>query len=130
MFGYLITTYRASLVLNNSEVVHSASHKRQLFGTTNCSLTVNDGVASLIAWLDHSCQKTEFGGMQGHAPCRKILLHQTNKKKKQIAPSPQQLSNGHWVQRTSGFKSKCHGIRFGTLNVGSLCGRRIKCVKN
>ena len=42
---------------------------------TNCSLTVNGGVASLIAWLDHSCQKTEVGGKQGHAPCRKILLH-------------------------------------------------------
>ena len=41
---------------------------------TNCSLTVNGGVASLIAWLDHSCQKTEVGGKQGHAPCRKILL--------------------------------------------------------
>ena len=40
----------------------------------NCSLTVNDGVASLIAWLDHSCQKTEVGGKQGHAPCRRILL--------------------------------------------------------
>ena len=41
---------------------------------TNCSLTVNGGVASLIAWLDHSCQKTEVGGKQGHAPCRRILL--------------------------------------------------------
>ena len=41
---------------------------------TNCSLTVNGGVASLIAWLDHSCQKTEVGGKQGHAPCRKISL--------------------------------------------------------
>ena len=29
---------------------------------TNCSLTVNGGVASLIAQLDHSCQKTEVGG--------------------------------------------------------------------
>ena len=43
---------------------------------TNCSLTVNGGVASLIAWLDHSCQKTEVGGKQGHAPCRKISLQQ------------------------------------------------------
>ena len=43
---------------------------------TNCSLTVNGGVASLIAWLDHSCQKTEVGGKQGHAPCRRILLQQ------------------------------------------------------
>ena len=41
---------------------------------TNYSLTVNGGVASLIAWLDHSCQKTEVGGKQGHAPCRRILL--------------------------------------------------------
>ena len=41
---------------------------------TNCSLTVNGGVASLIAWLDHSCQKTEVGGKQEHAPCRRILL--------------------------------------------------------
>ena len=43
---------------------------------TNCSLTVNGGVASLIAWLDHSCQKTEVGGKQGHAPCRRISLQQ------------------------------------------------------
>ena len=28
------------------------------------------------------------------------------------------------MRRISGFKSECHGIRFGTLNVGSLCGRK------
>ena len=28
--------------------------------------------------------------------------------------------------RISGFKSECHGIRFGMLNVGSLCGRKIE----
>ena len=43
---------------------------------TNCNLTVNGGVASLNAWLDHSCQKTEVGCKQGHAPCRRILLQQ------------------------------------------------------
>ena len=42
----------------------------------------------------------------------------------QMAPSPRQLLNGQGVQRISGFKSECHGIRLGTLNVGSLCGRK------
>ena len=28
------------------------------------------------------------------------------------------------MRRISGFKSECHGIRFGTLNVGSFCGRK------
>ena len=41
-----------------------------------------------------------------------------------MAPSPRQLLNGQGVRRISGFKSECHGIRFGTLNVGSLCGRK------
>ena len=93
---------------------------------TNCSLIVNGGVASLIAWLDHSCQKTEVGGKQGHAPCRRILLQQIpmTRINIQVAPGPQQLLNGQGVQRISGFKSECHGIRFGTLNVGSLCGRK------
>ena len=42
----------------------------------------------------------------------------------QMAPSPRQLLNGQEVRRISGFKSECHGIRFGTLNVGSLCKRK------
>ena len=109
---------------------------------TNCSLTVNGGVASLIAWLDHSCQKTEvasliawlghscqkteIGGKQGHAPCRRISLQQIPMTRKNllVAPSPRQLLNGQGVRRISRFKSECHGIRFGTLNVGSLCGRK------
>ena len=28
------------------------------------------------------------------------------------------------MQRISGFESECHGMRFDTLNVGSLCGRK------
>ena len=28
------------------------------------------------------------------------------------------------MRRISGFKPECRGIRFGTLNVGSLCGRK------
>ena len=93
---------------------------------TNCSLTVNDGVASLIAWLDHSCQKTEVGGKQGHALRRRILLQQISmiRKNKQMTPSTQQLLNGQGVRRIYGFKSECHEIAFGTLNVGSLCGRK------
>ena len=65
----------------------------------NCSLTVNGGFASLIAWMGHSCQKTEVEGKQGHAPCRRILLQQIPmiKKNKQIAPGPQQLLNGQRV---------------------------------
>ena len=58
--------------LKNSKAVYPACRKVP----TNCSLTVNGGVASLIAGLDHSCQKTEVGGKQGHAPCRKISLQQ------------------------------------------------------
>ena len=66
----------ASPVLKNIEAVCPACRKRQLLETINCSLTVNDELPSLIAWLDHSRQKTEVGGEQGHAPCRKILLQQ------------------------------------------------------
>ena len=93
---------------------------------TNCSLTVNGEVANLITWLDHSRQKTEVGDKQGHAPHRRILLQQVTmiRKNKQMAPSPQQLLNGPGVRRFSGFKSEYQGIRFGTLNVGSLCGRK------
>ena len=93
---------------------------------TNCSMTVNNRVASLIAWMDHSCQKTEIGGKQGHTPCRRILLQQIpmTSENIQLAPSCQQLINGEGVQRISGFISECHGRRFGTLNVGSLCGRK------
>ena len=46
------------------------------------------------------------------------------RKNKQMAPSPRQLLNGQGVQRISGFKPECHGIRFGALNVRSLCGRK------
>ena len=46
------------------------------------------------------------------------------RKNKQMAPCPQQLLNGQGVRKISGFKSECHGIRFGTLNVESLCGRK------
>ena len=93
---------------------------------TNCSLTVNGGVASLIAWLDHSWQKNEVEGKQGHAPHKKISLQQIpiTRKIKQMAPSPWQLLNGQGVQRISRFKSVCLGIRFAALNVGSLCGRK------
>ena len=55
-----------------------------------------------------------------------ILLQQIaiTRKNIQVAPSPWQLLNGQGAQRISRFKSECHGIRFGTLNVGSLCGRK------
>ena len=42
----------------------------------------------------------------------------------QVAPSPCQLLNGQGVRRISGFRSECHGKRFGTLNVESLCERK------
>ena len=41
-----------------------------------------------------------------------------------MVSSPWQLLNGQGVQRLSGFKSECHGIRCGSLNVESLCGRK------
>ena len=99
--------------------------------TTNCNLTGNGWAAGLIAWLDHSCQKTEVGGKQGHAPHRRILLQQIpmTRKNIQVALSLRQLLNGQGVWRISGFKSECHGIRFGTLNVGSLCGRKTEVCK-
>ena len=89
---------------------------------TKCSLTVDGGVASLIAWLDHLSQKIEIGGKQGHALCRRILLRQIpmTRKNKQMAPSPRQLLNGQGVRRISGFQLACHGIRFGSLNVRGL----------
>ena len=46
------------------------------------------------------------------------------RKNRQIASSPRRLLNGLGVPRNSGFKPECHGIRFGTLNVRSLCGRK------
>ena len=93
---------------------------------THCSLTVNGGLASLIACLDHSCKKTEVGCKQGHAPCRRILLQQIpmTRKNKQMAPSLRQLLNGQGVQKISEFKLECHGIKFGTLNVRNLCERK------
>ena len=94
---------------------------------TNCSLIVNGGAASLIASLDHSCQNAEVGGKQGHAPCRRILLQQIpmTRKNIQVAPSPQQLLNGQGCKESLGLNLNLnHGIRFGTLNVGSLCGRK------
>ena len=47
-----------------------------------------------------------------------------DQKKYTNGPSPRQLLNGQEVRRISGFKSECHGIRFGILNVGSLCKRK------
>ena len=79
--GLFRTTYRASPVIYRASPVIRivklfTQHvvRGDYWVPTNCSLTVNGGVASLIAWLDHSCQKTEVGGKQGHAPCRRILL--------------------------------------------------------
>ena len=122
----VVRFYRASSVLKNSEAVYAAYRKRRLLVPTNCSLTANGAIASLIACLDHSCQKTEIGGKQEHASSRRILLQQITmvRRNKQMAPSPRQLLHGHGVRRISGFKSECHEIRFGTLNVGSLCGRK------
>ena len=47
-----------------------------------------------------------------------------DQKNKHMAPSSQQPLNGLGVQRISKFKPECHGLRFGTINVGSLCGRK------
>ena len=114
------TSICASPVLQNSEAVYLACRKRRLL-----SMTVNSGVASLIAWLDYSRQKTEVGGKQGHAPHRKILLQQIYlTRKNKMAPSPRQLLNGEGARRISGFTPECRGIKFGTSNVGSLCGRK------
>ena len=67
-------TFRASPVIRIVKLFTQHVVRGDYWVPTNCSLTVNGGVASLIAWLDHSCQKTEVGGKQGHAPCRRILL--------------------------------------------------------
>ena len=83
---------------------------------TNCSLTVNGGVASLIAWLDHPCQKTEVGGKQGHAPCRRILLQQIPMTMGKIRPS---LLNGqHWI--------KTESLPVATLNGDNLSQHPLK----
>ena len=78
---------------------------------TNCNLTVNGGVASLIASLDHSCQKTEVGGKQGHAPCRRILLQQIpmTRKNIQVAPSSRQLLNGQGCEESPGLNLNVMG---------------------
>ena len=38
----------------------------------NYSLTVNGGVPRLIAWLDHSREKTEVGASKGMRPVEKF----------------------------------------------------------
>ena len=43
---------------------------------------------------------------------------------KEMSPSPRQPLDGQGVLRISGFPSDCRGLRFGTLNVGSLSGRK------
>ena len=53
-----------------------------------------------------------------------------DEKNEQIAPSLQQLLKGQGYEESPGFKPKCHGIRLGTLDVGSLCERKTKCVKS
>ena len=89
----------ASPVLKNGKAVFQHIVRGDYWVPTNCSLTVNGGVASLIAWLDHSCQKTEVGGKQGHAPHRKILLQQIPmiRKNKQMTLSPWQFLYGQRV---------------------------------
>ena len=67
-------TCRASPVIRIVKLFTQHVVRGDYWVPTNYSLTVNGGVASLIAWLDHSCQKNEVGGKQGHAPCRRILL--------------------------------------------------------
>ena len=128
IFTHTPRTYRASPVLRIVKLFTQHFVRGNYWVPANCSLTVNGGVASLITWLDHSCQKTEVKSKQGHALCKRILLQQIPMARKniQVAPSPQQLLNGQGVQRICRFKSECHGIRFGTLNVGSLCGRKTK----
>ena len=93
---------------------------------TNCSLTVNGGVASSIARLDHSYQKTEVGGKQGRAPRRRILIQQIpmTRRKNKMSSRPWKLLIRQELPRISGFKSECREIIFVTLNVRSLCGRK------
>ena len=56
------------------------------------------------------------------------LTNPLNEKNKQIAPSLWQLLYGQGVWRIFGFKpkSKCHGVRFGILNVENLHERKTK----
>ena len=62
------STHHASPVLKNSEALYQHVVRGDYWVPTNCILTVNGGVASLIAWLDHSCQKTEIGVSKGILP--------------------------------------------------------------
>ena len=63
----------------------------------NCSLTINGGVTGLIAWLDHSCQKTEVGGKQEHAPCSRILLPTNPHDQKKYTNGPWSLIALKWA---------------------------------
>ena len=78
--------------------------------------------------MDHSRQKIEVGGKQGHAPHTKNFAPTKphNEKNKQMAFGPRQLLNGQEMRRISGFKPEFHEIKFGTLSAGSLCERKIK----
>ena len=60
---------------------------------TNCSLTVNGGISSLISWLDHSCQKVRLRLSKGMLSVENFAL--TNlENQKNMAPNLRQLLNG------------------------------------
>ena len=46
-----------------------------------------------------------------------------------MASSPRQLLNGQEMLKICEFKFECHGIKFETLNVRSICGRKTEVSK-
>ena len=90
MVGHIIllimSYYLVLLMLSNFELVFSSLHLFTIFVIylpTNCSLTLNGGVASIIAWLDHSNQKTEIGDKisKGILPIEKFCCNKSPREK-------------------------------------------------
>ena len=73
----------------------------------------------------HSCLKTEVGGKQGHALCKRQRVPKSYLMKKfanELTPSLQQLLNEQEVQKIS----RLHKFE---LRFGSFCGKGMKMCK-
>ena len=67
-----------------------------------CSLSANDGVASLIAWLEHSRKKLKIGVSKGMLFLKFLIMSPHDKKITNIS-RPWHLFNWHGVQGALGL---------------------------
>ena len=98
-------------------------------------MAISGRIVAFIAWLDHSRQKTDVGGKQGLVSRRKnfVPTNHSHEKNKPMTPVPASFYIGRRCKEfpisNLNIRAKCHGIRFGFLDVENLC-RRKKFVKN